>query len=200
MPSVEFHFDFGSPNAYLAHLVIPQMQRSAGVEIRYVPVLLGGLFKATNNASPMVSEQGILNKREYRQVETARFLRDWNVAPLVANPHFPVNTLKIMRGAVHAEHRGFLPQYVDAVFNCMWQQALNMDDDAVMCAALESAGLPSGDIITGINQAPVKSALIANTEGSVARGNFGSPSFFVGEQMFFGKNTCKDVVAEVLRA
>jgi 2-hydroxychromene-2-carboxylate isomerase len=199
MQTIEFHFDFGSPNAYLAHLVVPQIEARANVQIQYVPVLLGGLFKATNNASPMVTEKDILNKREYRQMETARFLRDWNVPAQVANPHFPVNTLQIMRGATYALRAGILTPYVEAMFTSMWRKAKKMDDLDVIQSELTAAQLPVDEILAGIAQAETKQTLIDNTQASVARGNFGSPTFFVGEQMFFGKNTCKDVEAEIER-
>ena len=197
--SAEFHFDFGSPNAYLSHLVIPAIEARTGVVFSYVPVLLGGVFKATNNVSPMVSLQGIKNKPEYQRLETERFLGQHGITAFRPNPHFPVNTLQIMRGAVFAERDGFLAAYVDAVYRHMWAEAKKMDDPEVIAAALAEADLPAERIMAGIQQADVKAKLIANTEDAVQRGVFGSPSFFVGDELFFGKDKLRDVEEEIER-
>src|SRR5580704_350738 len=116
---VEFHFDFGSPNAYLAHRVIPDIERRSGASFRYVPVLLGGVFKATGNRSPGEAFAGIRNKLEYERLETERFLRRHGITEFNRNPFFPVNTLRIMRGAAAAELDGGLARYVAAVFHHM---------------------------------------------------------------------------------
>ena len=197
--SVEFHFDFGSPNAYLSHAVIPAIEARTGVAFRYVPVLLGGVFKATNNVSPMVSLQGVKNKPEYQRLETARFVRQHGIRDFRANPHFPVNTLQIMRGAVFAEREGLLAAYVDAVYRHMWAEPKKMDDPEVILAALAASDLPAERIMAGTQAPDVKSALIANTESSVRRGVFGSPSFFVGDELFFGKDKLRDVEEEIER-
>ena len=197
--SVEFHFDFGSPNAYLSHAVIPAIEARTGVAFRYVPVLLGGVFKATNNVSPMVSLQGVKNKPEYQRLETARFVRQHGIRDFRANPHFPVNTLQIMRGAVFAEREGLLAPYVDAVYRHMWAEPKKMDDPEVILAALAASDLPAERILAGTQAPDVKSALIANTESSVRRGVFGSPSFFVGDELFFGKDKLRDVEEEIER-
>ena len=198
-PQVEFHFDFGSPNAYLSHLVIPAIEGRTGVSFQYVPVLLGGVFKATNNVSPMVSLQGIKNKPEYQRIETERFVRQHAIAAYRPNPHFPVNTLLIMRGAVYADRQGFLPQYVDAVYRHMWAEAKKMDDAEVVTEALATSDLPAQDIMAGTQDPEVKAALIANTNSAVERGVFGSPSFFVGSELFFGKDKLRDVEDEIER-
>ena len=157
--SVEFHFDFGSPNAYLSHAVIPAIEARTGVAFRYVPVLLGGVFKATNNVSPMVSLQGVKNKPEYQRLETARFVRQHGIRDFRANPHFPVNTLQIMRGAVFAEREGLLAPYVDAVYRHMWAEPKKMDDPEVIFAALGASDLPAERIMAGTQAPDVKSAL-----------------------------------------
>ena len=195
----EFHFDFGSPNAYLSHLVIPAIEARTGVAFTYVPVLLGGVFKATNNVSPMVSLRGIKNKPEYQRLETERFLRQHGISEYRANPHFPVNTLQIMRGAVFAEREGFLAAYVDAVYRHMWAEPKKMDDAEVIAAALKESDLSAESIMAGIQEPEVKAALIANTESAVQRGVFGSPSFFVGDELFFGKDKLRDVEEEIER-
>ena len=197
--SVEFHFDFGSPNAYLAHKLIPAIELRTGVPVRYVPVLLGGVFKATNNVSPAESTKGILNKSEYAELETRRFLERHGIEDFRHNPHFPVNTLKIMRGAVYAQRAGCFERYVDEVFRHMWTQPRKMDDPEVIRAALEESGLPAGDILQGIEDPAVKQQLITNTEVSVARGTFGSPTFFVGDALFFGKDRLREVEEEIER-
>lgn len=197
--SAEFHFDFGSPNAYLSHLVIPGIEARTGVAFAYVPVLLGGVFKATNNVSPMVSLQGIKNKPAYQRLETERFVRQHGIVEYRANPHFPVNTLQIMRGAVFAAREKFLADYVNAVFRHMWAEPKKMDDADVIAAALAESGLPADRIMAGIQQPEVKAALIANTESSVQRGVFGSPSFFVGDELFFGKDKLRDAEEEIER-
>ena len=185
---IEFHFDFGSPNAYLSHLVIPQLEQRTGVSIKYLPVLLGGVFKATNNVSPAVSMQGIKNKGEYAQIETQRFVSRHNITAYNRNPFFPVNTLQIMRGAVYADQNGFLDTYVNEIYHHMWSDPKKMDDPQVMADALTSSGLPTEDFLAGIQDADIKKGLITNTERSVAMGTFGSPTFFVDSEIFFGKD------------
>lgn len=185
---IEFHFDFGSPNAYLSHLVIPQLEQRTGVSIKYLPVLLGGVFKATNNVSPAVSMQGIKNKGEYAQIETQRFVSRHNITAYNRNPFFPVNTLQIMRGAVYADQNGFLDTYVNEIYHHMWSDPKKMDDPQVMADALTSSGLPTEDILAGIQDPDIKKGLITNTERSVAMGTFGSPTFFVDSEIFFGKD------------
>ena len=196
---VEFHFDFGSPNAYLAHRVIPEIESRAGVRFTYVPVLLGGVFKATNNVSPAVSLQGIKNKGEYQGLETRRFLERHGITNYRSNPHFPVNTLQIMRGAIVGQREGCFERYVDEVYRHMWSEPRKMDDPDVIRAALEESGLPADTILAGIQKPDVKQQLIANTEDSVNRGVFGSPSFFVGGELYFGKDRLRDVEEEIER-
>lgn len=191
---IEFHYDFGSPNAYLVHRAIPATARATGIDFEYVPILLGGVFKATNNVSPAVSLQGIRNKPEYQRIETERFCRAHGIEPYVANPHFPVNTLKIMRGAVFARGTDLYHRYVDAMYSAMWEQALKMDDDAVIAEALDAAGLPTREILDGMADPAVKQELITLTEESVNRGTFGSPTLYVGDEIFFGKDKLRDAI------
>jgi 2-hydroxychromene-2-carboxylate isomerase len=196
-PQVEFHFDFGSPNAYLSHLVIPAIEKRTGVRVRYVPVLLGGVFKATGNVSPAISLQGIKNKGEYQGIETRRFLARHGIESYKPNPHFPVNTLQIMRGAIAAQKQGCFERYVDEVYRHMWSEPKKMDEADVIRAALEESGLPADELIAGMQDPEVKAELIANTEDAVNRGVFGSPSFFVGSELFFGKDRLRDVEEEI---
>lgn len=200
-PKVEFHFDFGSPNAYLAHLVIPDIEARTGARFDYVPVLLGGIFKATGNASPAVTLQGIRNKAEYAALETRRFLERHGLTERFQhNPDFPVNTLRIMRGAVAARRIGadLFGDYVNAVYEAMWRYPRKMDEPEVITEALRAAGLPAGDLLAGMHDPEVKAELIANTEQSVQRGVFGSPSFFVDDELYFGKDRLREVEEEIV--
>jgi len=193
IPKVEFHFDFGSPNAYFAHKLIPEIEKRTGATFQYVPVLLGGVFKLTNNQAPMVQFKGIKNKLEYQRLETRRFIRKHGLSQFRMNPHFPVNTLHIMRGAVAAQMDGRLAAYVDGVFRHMWEEGRKMDDAEVIRVALDEAGLDGVRTLERIQDQAVKDLLVKTTEGSVARGTFGSPTFFVGEEIFFGKDRLGDV-------
>ena len=193
MMQAEFHFDFGSPNAYLAHRVIPAIEARTKVRFRYVPVLLGGVFKATGNRSPVEAFAGIRNKLAYERLETERFLRRHRIEDYIRNPFFPVNTLMIMRGAAAAEIDGGLAGYVDAMFHHMWEAPKKLDEPDVFRDALTASGLDADIILLRIQDPAVKSRLIANTEASVARGTFGSPTFFVGDAIFFGKDRLRDV-------
>ena len=194
----EFHFDFGSPNAYLAHRVIPAIEARTRATFRYVPVLLGGVFKATGNRSPMEAFAGIRNKPEYERLETERFIRRHIIEGYVRNPFFPVNTLQIMRGAVAAEIDGTLPRYVTAMFHHMWEAPKKLDDPDILRNALEASGLDATAIMARTQDPAVKARLIANTDMSVARGAFGSPTFFVGDAMWFGKDRLRDVEGALL--
>ena len=199
MAKVEFHFDFGSPNAYLAHRVIPGIEQRIGAKFAYVPVLLGGVFKLTNNRSPAESLQGIKNKPEYEALERERFVRRHAITDFTMNPFFPVNTLLIMRGAVGAQLEGVFERYVDEVFRHMWAEPKKMDDADVARAALEQSGFDAARLLARTQEPEVKDRLLKNTESSVARGTFGSPTFFVGEEIFFGKDRLRDVEDEIRR-
>jgi 2-hydroxychromene-2-carboxylate isomerase len=198
MPPVEFHFDFGSPNAYLSHLVIPDIERRTGAAFTYVPILLGGVFKMTNNRSPAESMAGIRNRLEYERLETQRFIARHSITRFQRNPFFPVNTLTLMRAAVAAERLGVFPRYVDEMFRHMWAEPKKMDDPAVLRAALTESGLDADQLLQLAQDQGVKDKLLANTAASVERGTFGAPTFYVGDEIFFGKDRLGDVEAEIL--
>jgi 2-hydroxychromene-2-carboxylate isomerase len=200
MGAVEFHFDFGSPNAYLAHLVVPEIEKRTGAKFEYVPILLGGVFKLTNNRSPAESMSGIKNRLEYEELERQRFVRRHAITRFTFNPFFPVNTLLIMRGAVAAQLEGVFDRYVDEVFRHMWAEPKKMDDPEVVRAALDQSGLNAAALLARTQEPAVKDRLLKNTEASVARGTFGSPTFFVGSELFFGKDRLRDVEEELVRA
>jgi len=197
MSTLQFHFDFASPNAYLAHLAIPQIEAKTGVKFEYVPILLGGVFKATNNAPPMVSLQGIKNKPEYMQIETKRFLKQYDLAPYNHNAHFPVNTLKIMRGVIVAQQNGYFEKYIDAIYASMWRDGKNMADLDIIESVFKAAGLPAEEILEGMQDPAIKQRLISNTEESVSKGTFGIPTFFLNDEIYFGKDHLKDLVDEL---
>jgi 2-hydroxychromene-2-carboxylate isomerase len=199
MDEIEFHFDFGSPNAYLAHRVIPEVERRIGARFRYVPVLLGGVFKATGNRSPAEAFREVPSKRAFMELETRRFLARHGISDFRHNPHFPVNTLAIMRGAVAARHEGCFERYVEVVFRAMWSEPKKMDEPEIIRSVLEENGLDAGHLLERAQSPEVKQELMRDTEASVARGTFGSPTFFVGGEMFFGKDQLRDVEEEFLR-
>ena len=193
----EFLFDFGSPNAYLSHLLIPAVEQRTGARFRYVPILLGGVFRLTNNKSPAESFAGIKNKPEFQQIEMRRFLKRHGITAFKMNPFFPVNTLQLMRGAVAAEMEGVFAPYVEAMFRYMWAEPRKMDDPEVIRASLKEAGLDADLLFRRIQDDDVKQRLLANTQAAVERGVFGSPSFFVGDELFFGKDQLRDVEEEI---
>ena len=199
VPAVEFHFDFGSPNAYLAHAVLPAIERRTGARFAHIPVLLGGIFKLTNNQSPVTAFAGVRNKLEYEQLEMQRFIRRHGIERFQPNPHFPVNTLLVMRGAVAAELEGVFQAYVDAVFRAMWEEGRKMDDPAVARAALDEAGLDAARLLARTQEQEVKDRLLRNTERSAERGAFGAPTFFVADEMFFGKDRLRDVEEAIMQ-
>jgi 2-hydroxychromene-2-carboxylate isomerase len=193
---VEFQFDFGSPNAYLAEVAIPGIERRTGVKFEYVPVLLGGIYKATGNMSPFDSLRGIKNKPEYQALETQRFIRRHNITKFRQNPFFPVNTLMLMRCAVAAQFEGMFETYFRAAYHHMWEEPKKMDDLAIFRDAF--TGIDIDRLITRAQQDDVKKKLIDLTNDAVSRGAFGSPTFFVGAEMFFGKDQLRDVEASIV--
>ncbi|QWG14761.1 2-hydroxychromene-2-carboxylate isomerase [Bradyrhizobium sediminis] len=195
---VEFQFDFGSPNAYLAEKALPGIERRTGVKFEYVPVLLGGIFKATNNMSPFESLRGIKNKPEYNALETQRFIRRHNITTFRPNSFFPVNTLMLMRGAVAAQSDGMFEPYFRAAYHHMWEEPKKMDDLEVFRNAFISSGIDIDRLIARAQQDEVKKRLIEATNDAVARGAFGSPTFFVGKEMFFGKDQLRDVEESIV--
>lgn len=194
--TIEFFFDFGSPTTYLAHTQLPRIARETGAALQYRPMLLGGVFKATGNTSPVT----VPAKGRWMGDDIARWARRYGV-PFTFNPHFPINTLTLMRGAAGLQMRQ--PQsfgrYADAVFDAMWVKPRNLGDAAVLAAVLGEAGLDADAFMALVGDPEVKAKLVANTEEAVARGVFGAPSCFVGDQMFFGQDRL-DFVREAAAA
>lgn len=192
---IEFLFDFGSPNAYLAHKVIPALVARAGVTFSYVPILLGGVFKSTGNQSPVTAYAGIANKLAYARMDMQRFIARHGLSAFRPNPHFPVNTVTLMRGCLAAKRDGNFARYVDVAFAAMWEQGLKLDDPTVFVAALDAGGLDGQALLEATQDPAIKAELIASTEAAVARGCFGSPTFLVGDEIWFGKERLDEVVA-----
>jgi 2-hydroxychromene-2-carboxylate isomerase len=197
MREATFFYDFGSPNAWFAHRLVPDIEMRTGARFRYVPVLLGGLFKLTGNQAPMLAFAGIPAKLAYQRREMARFIRRHGLSRFAMNPHFPVNTLLLMRGAVAAEHAGVAEPYVEAMFQGMWEEGRKLDDPEIFGAALDSAGLPAERIVALAQEQAIKDELAANTEAAAARGLFGIPSFLVGDELYFGKDTLHEIEADL---
>jgi 2-hydroxychromene-2-carboxylate isomerase len=187
-----FWFDFGSPNAYLAHRLIPAIEGRTGARFRYVPVLLGGLFKLTGNQAPMTALAGVPAKLAYERREMERFIAR-HAIPFRMNPYFPVNTLAQMRGAVAAEAEGVFEPYVEAMFHFMWEEPRKLDDAAVLAATLAEAGLPVERLLARAVDQDVKDRLAANTQEAFAHGAFGIPSFLVRGELYFGKDRLRDL-------
>ena len=192
--TLEFHFDFGGPNSYLAHKVLPDLCSRTGAEVVYVPILLGGLFKLTNNQAPLMRYADTPAKRNYEMLEFDRFVAAQQL-PFVMNPHFPINSLYVMRGAVAAQHLGCFMPYVEAIMAAMWEDGINVGDLAVVTDVLDKVGLDSAAILTKAEDSDIKAELTANTEKSAARGAFGVPTFFIGDEMFWGKERLAQVEA-----
>ena len=197
---VEFQFDFGSPNAYLAEKVIPEIEGRTGVKFEYVPVLLGGIYKLTNNRAPRDYLSGIKNKPEFNALETRRFIRRHAITTFKDNPFFPINTLQLMRGVVAAQFEGLFERYFRAANHHMWEDPKKMDDPQIARAAFISSNIDFDRLYARSQEPDVKNRLLELTQDAVARGAFGSPTFFVGEEIFFGKDQLRDVEEAIVAA
>ncbi|TPG04906.1 2-hydroxychromene-2-carboxylate isomerase [Sphingomonas oligophenolica] len=193
MPDISFYFDFGSPNAFLSHRAIPAIEQRTGTTFGYVPILLGGLFKLTGNQSPATAFAEIRNKPEYDRLEMQRFIDRHGITDFKMNPHFPINTLLLMRGALAAQELGVSDAYVDRVFDDMWTRGLDMGQPEVVARSLGEAGLPVEQLFAYAQTPEVKQRLLDNTQTAFEKGAFGSPSFLVGDELYFGKDRLRDV-------
>jgi 2-hydroxychromene-2-carboxylate isomerase len=188
----EFLFDFGGPNSYLTHKVLPEICDRTGADSVYIPILLGGLFKLTNNQAPLIRYAETPAKRNYEMLEFDRFVKAHQL-PFKMNPHFPINSLHLMRGAVAAQHLGCFMPYVDAIMTAMWEDGVNTGEAEVVRQVLDKAGLDSDALLAKADDASVKAELAANTEQAAERGAFGVPTFFVDGEMFWGKERLAQV-------
>ena len=192
MAQIEFYYDFGSPNVYFVEAVLPDIAAKYGAEIVYEPMLLGGVFKATNNQPPMVAFSGVTHKLDYMRAEIARFIKRHQV-DFQFNPHFPVMTVAVMRGAVACLGQDCERLYFETVMNAIWRDGEKMDDPEVIGRVLDAAGLPVAAIIDAAQSTEVKDRLRKMTDAAVARKVYGAPTMFVGEEMFFGKDSLDDL-------
>ena len=192
MQQIEFMYDFGSPNAYLVHKILPALAKRCDAEVVYRPILIGGVFKATNNQPPLIAFAGIPGKVDYIRVEMARFLERHKL-PFKFNAHFPVNTLNVMRAAVYATGKDWENRYIDVVFDAIWVDGKDMSNLDVVAEVLSEAGLPKDDIMNAVQDADIKSSLVDATAAAVARKTYGAPTMFVGKEMFFGKDSLGDL-------
>jgi 2-hydroxychromene-2-carboxylate isomerase len=197
--TIEFIFDFGSPNAYLAYRALPPMLERTGAALIINPCLLGGIFKSTGNQAPTAAFANVKGKLAYESLEIRRFVEKHRLTKFRFNPHFPVNSLLITRGLVAAEMAGVSENYVETVLAAMWEDGLKMDDPAVVVATLSKAGLDGEKLVARTQDDDVKQKLVANTQAAVERGVFGIPTFFIGAEMFFGKERLGQVEDELLR-
>ncbi|MEP3055270.1 2-hydroxychromene-2-carboxylate isomerase [Ascidiaceihabitans sp.] len=192
MQTIEFYYDFSSPNAYIAHKLLTGIAKRTDAKLIYKPFLLGGVFKTTNNAAPLVAFREVTGKIDYMRVEMARFLERFEV-PLKFNPHFPVNTVNLMRGAVYAQGKHWETAYIDRLFDAMWIEGRNLAESGVVDKVLNDVDAPLDNINNAIQDTEIKSQLADVTQSAVDRGCFGSPTMFVGDEMFFGKDSLSDL-------
>lgn len=191
--SFDFLFDIGGPNGYLTHRVLPDFCARTDSVANYVPVLLGGLMKATGNRPPWAVYADVPAKLAYDRLEFQRFVDAHRLTRFRMNPHFPINTLPIMRALVAAKSQGVLMEAIEAMMIAMWEDGLNLSEPAIMISAFDRAGLDGSGLAALSNDPAIKNELVRNTEQAVERGSFGIPTFFVGEQMFFGKERLAQV-------
>jgi 2-hydroxychromene-2-carboxylate isomerase len=192
MTQIEFLYDVVSPNAFLVHKVLPALAARHGASVVPVPVLLGGVFKATGNQPPIVSYRDVSGKLAYQRTEIQRFIRRHGLT-FHMNPHFPMQTVAAMRGAIHAHGKPWEAEYIDAVFDAVWVHGQKLDDEEVLLSVIDDAGLPRNEIAEAIHSDAVKTALRDATDTAVARGVFGTPTMFLGDDMFFGKDSLDDL-------
>jgi len=192
--TVECFFDFGSPTSYLAWTQLPRIAAAAGARVDWRPMLLGGVFKATGNTSPVL----VAAKGRWMGADIARWAKRWGV-PFRFNPHFPINTLTLMRGAAGLQMRRpeVFERYLATIYEAMWKEPANLGDPGVLAATLAAAGFDADEFAALVADPEVKAKLVETTEEAVARGVFGAPTCFVGEAMFFGQDRL-DFVAEAL--
>jgi 2-hydroxychromene-2-carboxylate isomerase len=196
---LEFIFDFGSPNAYLAYRALPPILARTGAELVITPCLLGGLFKLTDNRPPLVAFAGVKGKVEYEKLEIKRFIAKHGLTKFRMNPHFPVNTLMLMRGLVAARLRGEEAAYLEMGLQGLWEEGLKLDDKEVLARRTAEAGLDATRLLEDAQLPGVKQSLAETTDAVARRGAFGIPTFFVGEEMFFGKERLAQVEEELAK-
>ena len=191
--TIDFVFDFSSPNAYLAYRALLGVVERSGARLSLAPCLLGGIFKATGNQSPVQVFAPVKGKLDYFRLEIKRFVEKHDLRDFSFNPNFPVNTLMMMRGAIVAQIDDRMGEYVEAGMKHMWEEGLKMDDPEIFAAAMSSSGFDGQGMLERIQDLEVKAKLVSNTAAAVDRGAFGIPTFYVGDQMYFGKDRLLEV-------
>jgi len=191
---VDFIFDFASPNAYLCHKAIQNLEKTHDIKFNYIPCLLGGIMKLSNNQPPMVTLADIPNKLKY-EFDTAfnRFMKEHNITKFKMNEHFPVNTISLIRGAIVAQKNDFFESYVEIVLSGLWEQSLKLDTPEALHELLNNNDCYPDLVIEGIAKDEIKAELIANTSEAVEKGAFGIPTFFVENEMFYGKDSLREL-------
>ena len=192
--NVDFIFDFASPNAYLFHKAIQNLEKTHDIKFNYIPCLLGGIMKLSNNQPPMVTLADIPNKLKY-EFDTAfnRFMKEHNITKFKMNEHFPVNTISLIRGAIVAQKNDFFESYVEIVLSGLWEQSLKLDTPEALHELLNNNDCYPDLVIEGIAKDEIKAELIANTSEAVEKGAFGIPTFFVENEMFYGKDSLREL-------
>ena len=192
--NVDFIFDFASPNAYLCHKAIQNLEKTHDIKFNYIPCLLGGIMKLSNNQPPMVTLADIPNKLKY-EFDTAfnRFMKEHNITKFKMNEHFPVNTISLIRGAIVAQKNDFFESYVEIVLSGLWEQSLKLDTAEALHELLNNNDCYPDLVIEGIAKDEIKAELIANTSEAVEKGAFGIPTFFVENEMFYGKDSLREL-------
>jgi 2-hydroxychromene-2-carboxylate isomerase len=192
--NVDFIFDFASPNAYLCHKAIQNLEKTHDIKFNYIPCLLGGIMKLSNNQPPMVTLADIPNKLKY-EFDTAfnRFMKEHNIKKFKMNEHFPVNTISLIRGAIVAQKNDFFESYVEIVLSGLWEQSLKLDTPEALHELLNNNDCYPDLVIEGIAKDEIKAELIANTSEAVEKGAFGIPTFFVENEMFYGKDSLREL-------
>ncbi len=192
--NVDFIFDFASPNAYLCHKAIQNLEKTHDIKFNYIPCLLGGIMKLSNNQPPMVTLADIPNKLKY-EFDTAfnRFMKEHNITKFKMNEHFPVNTISLIRGAIVAQKNDFFESYVEIVLSGLWEQSLKLETPEALHELLNNNDCYPDLVIEGIAKDEIKAELIANTSEAVEKGAFGIPTFFVENEMFYGKDSLREL-------
>ena len=194
---VDFYYDLVSPNVYMANKVIPEIAERTGATINYIPFLLGGVMKATNNNPPLVTYAPVEAKIAYIKLEMGRFIKKHGVTKFRMNPYFPFNSLMPMRAAVAAQMDGGLLEYLAAGEKLVWEKRVKFDDPEAFVEALTAEGLDGAGLLERTQDPAVKAKLVENTNAAVERGAFGAPTFFVSDEMFFGKDRLDALEEEI---
>jgi 2-hydroxychromene-2-carboxylate isomerase len=183
LTAIQFYFDFASPPTYLAARMLPAIASEAGVVVDWKPVLLGGIFKSLGSTPPMEIPQ----KADWMRADLQRWARKLNV-PFEFSPFFPVNTLTLQRGAAAYQNGPLFDHYVQTVFSAIWEKSQNLNDPGTLTSVLSDAGFSTSEFFRLVASPEVKARLRANTEDAIGRGVFGCPTFFIGDEMFFGQD------------